>query len=89
AARDVIYLVGAKDNNPNHRVLDKSCGAALQGTDRLDRQRTYLRYEQYLARKWLTSVRREHMEVPGAGHEAAGIFGSGAVAAKIFRTASK
>ena len=89
AARDVIYLVGAQDNNPNHRVLDKSCGAALQGTDRLDRQRNYLRYEQFLARKWRTPVKREHVEVPGTGHEAAGIFESGAVAAKIFRTAGK
>lgn len=89
AARDVLYLVGAKDNNPNHRVLDKSCGAALQGTDRLDRHRNYLRYEQFLARKWHTPVARGDMEVPGAGHEAAGIFESADVAAKIFRTVDK
>jgi hypothetical protein len=35
AARDVIYLVGAQDNNPNLPSLDKSCGAGMQGTDRL------------------------------------------------------
>ena len=85
AARDVLYLVGAKDNNPNHRLLDKSCGAGMQGTDRLDRQRNYLRYEQFLAGKWQTPVKREAVEVPGAAHEAAGIFESGDVAAKIFR----
>lgn len=89
AARDVVYLVGAKDNNPHHRALDKSCGAALQGTDRLDRQRNYLRYEQFLAQKWQTPVKRDTLEVPGAGHEAAGLFEPGDVAAKIFRPADK
>lgn len=89
AARDVTYLVGAQDNNPNHRVLDKSCSARLQGTDRVDRHNNYLRYEQFLAQKWRVSVKREHMQVPGAGHEAAGIFESEAAAEKIFRVTGK
>lgn len=89
AARDVIYLVGALDNDPSYESLDKSCGAAIQGTDRLDRHRNYLRYEQFLALKWHTPVTREAMVVPGAGHEAADIFGSSAVAAKIFQPIDK
>lgn len=85
AARDVTYLVGARDNNPSHRLLDKSCSAELQGTDRVDRYKNYLRYEQFLARKWQVPVKREEMQVAGAGHEAAGIFESAPVAEKIFR----
>jgi pimeloyl-ACP methyl ester carboxylesterase len=89
AARDVIYLVGAQDNDPAYKSLDKSCGAGMQGTDRLDRHRNYLRYEQFLALKWRTHVTREVIEVPGAGHEAAGIFESEPVAEKIFRVTGK
>lgn len=84
AARNVLYLVGAQDNDPAYESLDKSCGAAMQGTDRLDRHRNYMRYEQFLARKWSTPVTREVMVVPQAGHEAADIFESRDVATKIF-----
>jgi pimeloyl-ACP methyl ester carboxylesterase len=89
AAREVLYLVGAQDNDPAYESLDKSCGAAMQGTDRLDRHRNYLRYEQFLARKWKTPVKRGVMVVPGAGHEAADIFESRDVAAKIFQGTDK
>jgi len=87
AAREVLYLVGAQDNDPAYESLDKSCGAAMQGTDRLNRHRNYLRYEQFLARKWSTPVARAVMVVPDAGHEAADIFESREVAAKIFPAA--
>jgi len=88
AAREVLYLVGAEDNDPTYESLDKSCGAATQGTDRLDRHRNYVRYEQFLARKWQTPVTRATMVVPKAGHEAAEIFESRDVAAKIFQGAA-
>ncbi|MFS2034672.1 alpha/beta fold hydrolase [Polaromonas sp. CT11-55] len=84
AAREVLYLVGAQDNDPAYESLDKSCGAAMQGTDRLNRHRNYMRYEQFLARKWSTPVARAVVVVPDAGHEAAEIFESREVAAKIF-----
>ena len=29
--RQVTYLVGSEDNDPNHRVLDKACGAEAEG----------------------------------------------------------
>jgi len=89
AAREVLYLVGAQDNDPAYESLDKSCGAAMQGTDRLNRHRNYLRYEQFLARKWGTPVARAVMVVPDAGHEAADIFESREVAAKIFPAAGQ
>ncbi|WP_457281569.1 alpha/beta fold hydrolase [Polaromonas sp. P5_D5] len=87
AAREVLYLVGAQDNDPAYESLDKSCGAAMQGTDRLNRHRNYMRYEQFLAQKWQTPVTRAVMVVPDAGHEAAEIFESRDVAAKIFHAA--
>ena len=37
AGRDIVYLVGANDNDPNHRFLDKSCAGEAQGPTRLAR----------------------------------------------------
>ena len=45
AARDVTYLLGGADNNPEHRLLDKTCGAEAQGSTRLARGTAYLQYE--------------------------------------------
>jgi pimeloyl-ACP methyl ester carboxylesterase len=84
AARNVSYLVGAEDNDPNHPALDKACGARLEGTDRVDRHENYLRYEQFLSNKWNIPVKREHAQVPGAGHEAGDVFGSPVAAEIVF-----
>lgn len=46
--RQVTYLAGTSDNDPNHRVLDKSCGAEAEGPNRLERARGYWRYEAML-----------------------------------------
>lgn len=46
--RQVTYLAGTSDNDPNHRVLDKSCGAEAEGPNRLERARGYWRYETML-----------------------------------------
>lgn len=84
AARDVTYMVGSKDNNPNHRFLDKACGARLQGATRVERHDNYVRYEQFLAKKWQTPVHHPDFEVPGIGHDAAGLFESDIAVEKIF-----
>jgi hypothetical protein len=84
AARDVTYLVGSKDNNPEHRFLDRDCGAEAQGSQRLQRQQNYLRYEQLLAQQWHTPVQRVHFVVPGIGHDANGLFNSALTIEKIF-----
>ncbi|WP_053201310.1 alpha/beta fold hydrolase [Herbaspirillum hiltneri] len=84
AARDVTYMVGSKDNNPNHRFLDKACGARLQGATRVERHDNYVRYEQFLAQKWKTPVHHPDFEVPGVGHDAAGLFGADITVEKIF-----
>jgi hypothetical protein len=35
--RDVVYLLGTADNNPNHWELDKSCAGEAEGADRYTR----------------------------------------------------
>lgn len=81
AERDVVYLVGANDNDPNHRVLDKSCAAEAQGANRLARMQgffAYLKYREGRAlahRLWI---------VDGAAHNAAKVLGSPCGRAALF-----
>jgi len=78
ADRDVTYLLGSADNNPEHRLLDKSCGAEAQGATRLARGLGYLRYEYLLASRGPRPVplRRQGYEVAGVGHDSGRMFGS-------------
>lgn len=81
--RQVTYMVGAEDNDPNHRVLDKACGAEAEGPTRLQRARGYLRYEQFLAKPGQAST-RQAFEVVGVGHDQARVFGSQCGARAVF-----
>lgn len=83
AQRQVTYLVGSNDNAPNHRELDKTCGAEAEGPTRLDRARNYLRYEHYLAGA-REPVRHQAHEVIGVGHDQARMFGSRCGAQAVF-----
>ena len=85
AQRHVTYLVGTSDNDPNHRVLDKTCGAEAEGPTRLDRARNYWRYERHLAgpRK---RINHQSHEVIGVGHDQAKMFGSRCGAQAVFGT---
>jgi hypothetical protein len=82
AHRDVTYLLGNADNNPEHRWLDKRCGAEAQGATRLARGRAYLRYE-----AWLPALKQnahQAHEVAGVGHDQRGMFGSVCGARALF-----
>lgn len=83
AARQVTYLAGTDDNDPNHRVLDKACGAEAEGPTRLQRARGYLRYERYLASPGAV-LRHQAYEVVGVGHDQARMFGSQCGARAVF-----
>ncbi|TXD82150.1 hypothetical protein FUT89_19105, partial [Ralstonia pseudosolanacearum] len=83
AQRQVTYLAGSNDNDPGHRVLDKTCGAEAQGPTRLDRARNYLRYERYLAGARKPARHQAH-EVIGVGHDPARMFGSRCGAQAVF-----
>ncbi|AUA58578.1 Uncharacterised protein [Achromobacter spanius] len=78
AAREVIYLLGGADNNPEHRLLDKTCGAEAQGATRLARGTGYVQYEHVLAARGAKPVPLHHssFEVGGVGHDSKRMFGS-------------
>lgn len=78
ASRDVTYLLGGADNNPEHRLLDKTCGAEAQGATRLARGTAYLQYERIVANRGAKPVtlHRAGFEVAGVGHENKGMFSS-------------
>ena len=40
-SRQVLFILGAKDNDPNHESLNNSRGARKQGTNRYDRGTSY------------------------------------------------
>jgi pimeloyl-ACP methyl ester carboxylesterase len=63
--RDVVYLLGTEDTDPNHRALDKSCMAEAQGPDRLSRGDAYF---VYLKGRHPHDLFHRLMQVPGVGH---------------------
>jgi len=79
--RDVVYLLGDRDNDPNHPMLDRSCAAAAQGENRFNRGMQYLFY---LENRHPNLVRHRIYAIPGIGHDAAGMFASVCGAAALF-----
>jgi hypothetical protein len=75
ASRRVTYLLGGADNNPEQRLLDKSCAAEAEGATTLSRGIAYVRYERTLkaAGSW---GRHTAYEVTGVGHNARSMFTS-------------
>ncbi|WP_137926536.1 hypothetical protein [Cupriavidus sp. 2SB] len=83
--RQVTYMAGSEDNDPNHRVLDKACGAEAEGPTRLQRARAYWRYEKFLAGAAPITAHKT-FEVVGVGHDQARMFGSQCGAQAVFDT---
>jgi hypothetical protein len=73
AARDVAYLVGGADDNPNHRFLDKSCGAEAQGPTRLARSQNFY---SIMRQRDGAALHQTLTIVPGAAHNAVKVLGS-------------
>lgn len=71
--RDITYLLGAKDTNPNHPALDKSCEAEAQGAFRLERGKNYF---EYLTQRHPQGLNQRLVEVPGVGHNGDQMFTS-------------
>ena len=81
AARAVVYLVGANDDNPNHRFLDKSCAAETQGPTRIERMTAFFA----IMRHRDGDILKHRMStVAGAAHNAAKVFGSPCGRAALF-----
>ena len=73
AARDVVYLLGGADTNPNHPSLDRTCMAEAQGPDRYARGLAYFRYLQW---RRPTGLSHRLFSVPGVGHNSDLMFNS-------------
>ncbi|MBW1245534.1 alpha/beta hydrolase [Pseudomonas tolaasii] len=71
-SRNVTYLLGQQDTDPNHPALDKSCEAETQGAYRLIRGHNYFDYLK--ARH--PQLGHKLVEVPGVGHNGDGMFTS-------------
>jgi len=71
-ARDITYLLGQKDTDPNHPALDKSCEAETQGAYRLIRGHNYFDY----LKQRHPQLGHKLVEVPGVGHDGDKMFTS-------------
>ncbi|MBN2978350.1 hypothetical protein BFW88_23995 [Pseudomonas fluorescens] len=71
-SRDMTYLLGQQDTDPNHPALDKSCEAETQGAYRLIRGHNYFDYLKLRH----PQLRQTLVEVPGVGHDGDGMFTS-------------
>jgi hypothetical protein len=81
AERDVVYLVGANDNNTDARYLDKACAAEAQGASRLARTQAFFADLAFREGKALSHRLRV---VDGAAHNAAKVLGSPCGRAALF-----
>ncbi|WP_299622979.1 alpha/beta fold hydrolase [Pelagibius sp.] len=70
--REVILLLGAADNDPGHKTLNRTCAAALQGRHRLERG---LLFKAHLDR-FLAGHRTRVIQIPGVGHSSEDMFRS-------------
>lgn len=83
--RDVTYLLGTRDINPNHPQLDKSCAGETQGPTRYARGHAYFAALQARAG---AALRHRLFDVPGVAHSGARMLTSGCAMAVMFDTAT-
>lgn len=78
--RDVTYLLGTKDIDPNHPALDKSCSAEMQGAYRMERGLNFYRY----LKTQTPDLKHRLFKVEGIGHDGDGMFRSPCGQAALF-----
>ena len=71
-SRNITYLLGQQDTDPNHPALDKSCEAESQGAYRLIRGHNYFDY----LKQRHPQLSHTLVEVPGVGHDGDAMFTS-------------
>ena len=71
-SRDITYLLGQQDTDPNHPALDKGCEAETQGAYRLIRGHNYFDY----LKQRHPQLSHKLVEVPGVGHDGDKMFTS-------------
>lgn len=82
--RNVVYLLGELDNDPNSSDLDTDCAAMMQGSNRLERGIIFYNYLKHFYGKSISETHSLHT-VPGAGHDKARMFDSQQGRAVIFQ----
>ncbi len=77
ANKNVFYLCGRKDSDPNDDTIGKSCGAAMQGSHRLERMQIFRAFIEF---KYGKAVSKNHRfaVVPNVGHHGLGTMTSSA-----------
>jgi hypothetical protein len=73
--REVIYLLGEEDDDPNHPGLDTGCSAMLQGDHRLERGIIYFNHL-YEVFGYSIFWHHEQAIIPGVAHDANAMFTS-------------
>jgi hypothetical protein len=72
--RDVVYLLGEKDTDPNNSSLDKDCPAMLQGMYRLERGIIYHNYVKQFYNGGAS--RHTKVTVPNVAHDGEAMYNS-------------
>jgi pimeloyl-ACP methyl ester carboxylesterase len=80
AARDIVYLAGGNDTDPNHRLLDKSCAGEAQGPTRLARMQAFVAD----MKRRNPGIQHPMWMVDGVAHNEARVFGSPCGRAALF-----
>jgi pimeloyl-ACP methyl ester carboxylesterase len=85
--REVVYLLGTQDTDPNHPALDKSCSGELEGPYRFFRGKAYFRYIQIRHPELAAeSAAQQLWAVPGVDHDGDRMLNSPCGLAALFDT---
>jgi pimeloyl-ACP methyl ester carboxylesterase len=87
--RDVIYLLGTNDVDPNHPALDKTCSGEVEGPYRFFRGKAYFRYfEMRHPELAEASASQQLWFVPGVEHDGDKMLNSPCGLAALFHAGS-
>ena len=67
-SRQVLFILGAKDNDPNHESLNNSRGARKQGANRFDRGKSYFENIVSYSEKNMIPLRWRYKVIPNLDH---------------------
>tara|TARA_B100000900_G_scaffold144804_1_gene122753 strand:- start:958 stop:1356 length:399 start_codon:yes stop_codon:yes gene_type:complete len=67
-SRQVLFILGAKDNDPNHESLNNSRGARKQGASRFDRGKSYFENIVSFSEKNMIPLRWRYKVIPNLDH---------------------
>ncbi len=87
--RDVVYLLGTNDVDPNHPALDKTCSAEDEGPYRFFRGKAYFKYLELRHPELAQSSATQQLWfVPGVEHDGDKMLNSACGLAALFNQGS-